>query len=338
MTPSVTAVRMTGPARGRCRCWSSARRSAPRPPRSGRPAAAGLTDAFDVVAWDLPGHGTTARSPTSRSRWPSSPRASCTSSTTCSPSAASVGGGFAYAGDSVGGAVGLQLMLDAPGPGHRGRAALHRRPDRRPVLLGRPDGTGQGVRDPGSGLRVGRALVRGRLPRAGARAGLRAAARAAVTPTTRATSRCASALAAFDVRDRLGEVDVPVLAVAGAEDVATPPASCTRSRRACRTGGYVELDGVAHLAPAEAPDAGGPADPGARAGRAGPQQDVADDRPCARSATRAWSYAVRCWATRTSTAPPPRPPTSPATSRSSSRSTPGAASGPAPASTVGAAR
>ena len=36
-------------------------------------------------------------------------------------------------------------------------------------------------------------------------------------------ARSARALAGFDVRDRLAEIAAPVLAVAGAHDVATPP-------------------------------------------------------------------------------------------------------------------
>ena len=51
------------------------------------------------------------------------------------------------------------------------------------------------------------------------------------------------------MRDRLAEIGVPVLAIAGSHDVATPPDLLRRSRTACRTGRYAELDGVAHLAP-----------------------------------------------------------------------------------------
>ena len=63
------------------------------------------------------------------------------------------------------------------------------------------------------------------------------------------------ALAGFDVRDRLAEIGVPVLAVAGSHDVATPPDSLRAIADGVQVGRYVELDGVAHLAPAEAPEA-----------------------------------------------------------------------------------
>ena len=62
------------------------------------------------------------------------------------------------------------------------------------------------------------------------------------------------ALAEFDVRDRLGEITGPVLAVAGAARRATPPAGLEAIADGVADGRLVVLDGVAHLAPAEAPD------------------------------------------------------------------------------------
>jgi 3-oxoadipate enol-lactonase/4-carboxymuconolactone decarboxylase len=47
---------------------------------------------------------------------------------------------------------------------------------------------------------------------------------------------------------------VPVLAVAGAADVATPPDKLREIADGVKDGRYVELDGVAHLAPAEEPE------------------------------------------------------------------------------------
>jgi 3-oxoadipate enol-lactonase/4-carboxymuconolactone decarboxylase len=69
----------------------------------------------------------------------------------------------------------------------------------------------------------------------------------------RGYAQVCAALARFDVRDRLAEVSVPVLAVAGSEDVATPPATVREVADGVPDGRYVELPGVAHLAPAEAP-------------------------------------------------------------------------------------
>jgi len=62
------------------------------------------------------------------------------------------------------------------------------------------------------------------------------------------------ALAEFDVRRRLGEIEVPVLAVAGAEDVTTPPELLADIASQVQHGRLVVLDQVAHLAAAEAPD------------------------------------------------------------------------------------
>jgi 3-oxoadipate enol-lactonase/4-carboxymuconolactone decarboxylase len=63
------------------------------------------------------------------------------------------------------------------------------------------------------------------------------------------------ALAAFDVRDRLGEVGARVLAVAGAEDVATPVADLQLLAAGIPDASLVVLAGAAHLAPIERPEA-----------------------------------------------------------------------------------
>ena len=62
------------------------------------------------------------------------------------------------------------------------------------------------------------------------------------------------ALASYDVRAQLGRVSAPVLAVAGSADVATPPDKLREIADGVQDGRYVELEGVAHLAPAEAPE------------------------------------------------------------------------------------
>jgi 3-oxoadipate enol-lactonase/4-carboxymuconolactone decarboxylase len=62
------------------------------------------------------------------------------------------------------------------------------------------------------------------------------------------------ALAAFDVTERLPEIVPHVLAVAGRDDVSTPPESLRRIASTVKSGQLAILDGVGHLAPAEAPD------------------------------------------------------------------------------------
>lgn len=62
------------------------------------------------------------------------------------------------------------------------------------------------------------------------------------------------ALADFDVTGRLGEITTPLLAVAGAQDVATPPEGLRDLISRVKDGRLVVLDEVGHLAPAEAPE------------------------------------------------------------------------------------
>jgi pimeloyl-ACP methyl ester carboxylesterase len=64
---------------------------------------------------------------------------------------------------------------------------------------------------------------------------------------------CCEALAVCDLRSRLAEIDVPVLALWGALDVVIPPADARAVAEGVRHGRGLELAGVAHLAPAESP-------------------------------------------------------------------------------------
>ena len=214
--------------------------------------AAGLTDVFDVVAWDLPGHGYNH----------SVPEESCTMSELAQGVLNVVaeileqrdeyGGSFSYAGDSVGGCVGLQLLLDHPGrvssavllctgakigetamwAGRIGQVSV----SGTPVLVSgsaeRWFGPGFLDRSPGTGSALLHALQ---------------------DADDQGYIQVCEALAEFDVRDQLGKIDVPVLAVAGSENVPTPTDNLREIAEGVQHGRLVELDGVAHLAPAEAP-------------------------------------------------------------------------------------
>jgi 3-oxoadipate enol-lactonase/4-carboxymuconolactone decarboxylase len=70
-----------------------------------------------------------------------------------------------------------------------------------------------------------------------------------------AYAACCDALAAFDLRDRLGDIAVPTLLVAGRQDPATPPAHLREIADAVPSSTLVELPGASHLAPAECPRA-----------------------------------------------------------------------------------
>ncbi|MGV9277493.1 bifunctional 3-oxoadipate enol-lactonase/4-carboxymuconolactone decarboxylase PcaDC [Streptomyces griseosporeus] len=70
-----------------------------------------------------------------------------------------------------------------------------------------------------------------------------------------AYAACCDALAAFDLRDRLADIAAPTLLVAGREDPATPPAHLREIADAVPDAALVEIPGASHLAPAQCPEA-----------------------------------------------------------------------------------
>ncbi len=66
---------------------------------------------------------------------------------------------------------------------------------------------------------------------------------------------CCDALGAFDVRDRLGEIAVPVLAVWGDHDVVTPEASAREIADSVQRGRAEGIADASHLAPVDDPAA-----------------------------------------------------------------------------------
>ncbi|MFT4084201.1 MAG: alpha/beta fold hydrolase [Nocardioides sp.] len=213
--------------------------------------AALLGETFHVVGWELPGHGrgTPATAPFTMADLAAGVLAAIEPVLV---ERGEAGGTFGYAGDSVGGAAGLQLLLDAGDrvtaaamlctgakigetDGWLERAALVRRSGT-PVMVA---GSSQRWFAPGFLEReqeAGVALL-GALQHADAES----------------YALVCEALAAFDVRDRLEQIGAPVLAVAGIHDEATPPDSLREIATGVAVGTFVELDGVAHLAAAEAP-------------------------------------------------------------------------------------
>ncbi|MFI7481678.1 alpha/beta fold hydrolase [Kocuria sp. M1R5S2] len=209
-------------------------------------AARALPGTFRVVGWDLPGHG--ASVPAGE---PFTMAELARGVLDAVDAQFSDERPFFYAGNSVGGCVGQQLMLDAP---RRVRAA---------VLLG----TAARVGEPSGWAERGELVATAGTPTQVVGSAQRWFApgfigRDAVTTTALlhdlqdadrfSYARVCEALGGFDVRERLGAVRTPVLAVAGAHDVATPPADTAHLAEA--TGGRaVVLPDVAHLVPAEAP-------------------------------------------------------------------------------------
>jgi 3-oxoadipate enol-lactonase/4-carboxymuconolactone decarboxylase len=252
--PAITVVRMTG-ARDRASLpllvlgpslgtsaatlWSA--------------CAAGLTDAFDVVAWDLPGHGHNRSVPEEPFTMAELAAGVLAVVDDVLTERGQPRGPFFYAGDSVGGAVGLQLMLDTPdrvisaallctGAQIASEESWTER-----MALVRASGTP--VMVAGSAERwFGPGFLESEPERGGA------LLRALSDAVDEGYVQVCGALAAYDVRASLGRVTAPVLAIAGSDDTATPPEKLQEIASGVVDGRYVELEGVAHLAPAEAPE------------------------------------------------------------------------------------
>lgn len=198
-----------------------------------------------LVGWDLPGHGRSA------------PAEAFTIADVAAAVLAIADGlgaeTFHYAGDSVGGAVGLQLALDAP---HRVSTATL-------MCTGAVIGTPDGWRDRAATVRAegispmvdaapGRWFAPALLERRPGVVAMLVDGLGRTHPESYA--KTCEALATFDVVRRLAEITTPILAVAGRDDVPTPPESLQRIASGVSDGELVVLDGVGHLAPAEAPD------------------------------------------------------------------------------------
>jgi len=248
VTPAITAVRMSGakhreelpllvlgPSLGTSATtlWTA--------------AAAHLRDAFDVVAWDLPGHGHNRSVPEEPFTMAELAVGVLTVVDEIRP-----GETFHYAGDSVGGCVGLQLLLDAPG-----------RVDSAVLLCtgakildeaAWADRIGQ-VRASGTPVLVGGTVARWFAPGFADRApdAVSSLLHALQDVDDRGYVMVCDALADFDVRERLGEIGTPVLAVAGADDPTTTTEDLRTIATGVARGALLELADTSHLAPAERP-------------------------------------------------------------------------------------
>ncbi len=205
--------------------------------------AALLRDGFDIAAWELPGHGS------DRGPVPDD----LTIEGLAAGVLAQVDGPFLYAGDSVGGQVGLQLLLDAP---DRVLGAVL-------CCTGAKIGDDAGWRERIAQVRASgtASLVSGSVHRWFAPGFVEREPErvSALMHALRDTSdegyvAVCGALAAYDVRDRLGEMAAPVVAVAGAADQVCSPDLLREIAEGVQQGRLVVLDDVAHQAPAETPE------------------------------------------------------------------------------------
>ncbi|MFK4805714.1 alpha/beta fold hydrolase [Microbacterium sp. ZW CA_36] len=202
-----------------------------------------LAKRYRVVAWDLPGHGA-ARPATEP----------FTIAELADAVAEAVEGPFLYAGVSLGGCVGLELLrrhgdridaaaiicsgaaIGAP-EGWRDRAAQVRAQSTSSLVVGSAQrwfAPGTIARDPDLTGRMLHVLQ---------------------DTDDESYALCCEALAGFDVRDGLGEIATPVLAVWGDHDGVTPEASAREIADGVQRGRTVGIADAAHLPPADDPAA-----------------------------------------------------------------------------------
>lgn len=209
-----------------------------------------LGNDYDVVAWDLPGHGV-------------SPAAAETFDVAALADAVvelidsiAPGENFHYAGVSLGGAVGLQLGIK------HGERLKSLSVQNSGAKIGTPEGwmeRAETVRTQGTPVMIQGSAQRwfapgfmDREPDFSSRLlhSLRDADRFSY-------AFCCEALAAFDVRRDLGSIAVPTQVIAGALDAVATPAMAEEVAAGITAGGgtatAVTIEGISHLAPAEAP-------------------------------------------------------------------------------------
>lgn len=203
-----------------------------------------LAPAFRVVRFDLPGHG--------GSPDPTGPIDVATLAGGVVALLDGLGiGRFHYAGVSLGGAIGQQLALDH---GHRlqtltlittaaqfpdppswaARAATVREQGTEAVVATRP-GTWFTPRLPAAEAQRLIAMLR--------------------ATSDEGYAACCASVGTFDVRDRLGEIGVPTLVIAGADDPATSPGLMRALADAIPAATFLVVEGTAHLPNAEEPKA-----------------------------------------------------------------------------------
>lgn len=202
-----------------------------------------LAQSHRVVLWDLPGHGA--------SKPASAPFTTEDLADALAERLAGLGR-VLYAGVSLGGAVGQQLVVRHPDL-LRAAAIVCSSPK-----FGTPEAwTERAAQVRAQGTPV---LVRGSAERWFAPGSI--AARPVITgkllhnlsdADDDSYAKCCEALAAFDVREALAGAATPVLALYGEHDQVSPLADQELIAGAVADGRIVRIDGASHLAPAEKP-------------------------------------------------------------------------------------
>ena len=215
------------------------------------PQVGSLARHFRVIRWDLPGHGQTPAEVMGR-REPGTATVGDLAGLVLELADALGADRFAYAGISLGGAVGSRLALDHPervtslalvcSSARFGEpAAWHER-----AALVRSEGTD--------------ALTKSAAARWFTPAFAGDPQADALLDDLRGTdpegyAACCEALAGFDIRDELPRITAPLLVIAGREDPATPPSHARELADGVPGAALTEVPGAAHLAGVERPEA-----------------------------------------------------------------------------------
>jgi len=201
-----------------------------------------------VVRWDLPGHGAAAAASTPFT-------VADLADAVAGAVVAAVGEPtFLYAGVSLGGATGLELLLRQP---HRVTAAAVVASGAR---LGDPaawhERAAQVRAQSTSSLLIASAqrwFAEGAIARRPELTGR--LLHALQDADDESYALCCEALAAYDVRDRLAGIDAPVLALWGEHDAVAPQPKAQEVADGVRRGEIATIRDAAHLPPAEQPAA-----------------------------------------------------------------------------------
>jgi 3-oxoadipate enol-lactonase len=201
-----------------------------------------LSDRFRLMAWDLPGHG-------------ASPRATApfTVAELADAVANAVTGPFFYAGVSLGGATGIELMLRH---GARVRAAAIVASG---AKLGEPESwleRAATVRAESTSAVIIGSAQRWFAPESMARHPDLSGRllHALQNADDESYALCCEALAGFDARQKLGAVAAPVLALWGRDDTVAPEPKASEVATGVIRGEAAVIEGAAHLPPAEQPE------------------------------------------------------------------------------------
>lgn len=204
-----------------------------------------LADDFRIVRYDLPGHGASPA--------PAGPytMAGLARDVVALLDRLAIDRAH-YAGVSIGGAIGQQIVLDHPGRLETltviASAARFAEPSSWPARAQevRAKGTAAMITSR-AGVWFTHDFVRTRNEEA-----VRLLRMLGATDPE-GYAGCCEAIGAFDVRRRLPEITVPTLVIAGGADPATPPEMAKIVAHGVADGRYVVIDGAAHLTNVEAP-------------------------------------------------------------------------------------